>query len=562
MTDDLASPQLHPPPRSETLRLHHLALTTGCLAILATTAPALACGGLFCAVPSGPLAPSPIDQNAERILFEVDEPNGTITAHVQIQYAGNPDSFAWIVPVPGVPDVSESSDALFAALDNNTSLQVIPPPSEPCDFASASTGTNGCGCAGSSADLATGGAIEPTLGESNNVNIYDRGTTTNYDYVVLGAERTQALVTWLQENQFNVSDNMTPVMDAYNAPADGDAGMRFLAIRLRDGRDNSDIAPLRFTYRAPNPVIPIQLTAVAAQPQMGILVYIAATRPYTPGNYGVLQPMPSQILVDAQYRTNYFDWVARIADEARGQRFISEYIGANPLRGGTFNGVTVTAPLLSRFYTRMSAHHMTLDPTFVPAPDEALRVSNTLDLSNNTALYRCGALLTERLPSPCAFNYCGLGATCTEFLGQVACDCPDDQIAQRITGPDSLPRVACALAQNPVGVTDEAAGVGTDFDPCRDIACGDGQCVVKGGFPTCACDDGAAATLNTGGLLRCEPIPSDAPAFGPGGGTEAAPRVIASAPSPRRTLPFALSLSGPLLLVLGALSALRLRNRP
>ncbi|MEO1272877.1 MAG: hypothetical protein AAFX99_32720, partial [Myxococcota bacterium] len=48
--------------------------------------PVWACGGLFCAVPQGPaVAPEPVDQNAERIVFEVDEDEGTITAHVQIQ---------------------------------------------------------------------------------------------------------------------------------------------------------------------------------------------------------------------------------------------------------------------------------------------------------------------------------------------------------------------------------------------------------------------------------------------------------------------------------------------
>ncbi len=46
----------------------------------AAASPALACGGLFC-------QNSPVDQNAERIIF-TQNGDGTISAIIQIQYTG------------------------------------------------------------------------------------------------------------------------------------------------------------------------------------------------------------------------------------------------------------------------------------------------------------------------------------------------------------------------------------------------------------------------------------------------------------------------------------------
>jgi len=248
---------------------------------------ALACGGLFCATnptPAIPAPPEPVDQNAERIVFEVSD--DTITAHVQIAYVGSADDFAWVVPVSGVPEVEESSDAVFDALESATALQVTVPPSEPCSqrLADGGDGGGGCGCsedspASGSFDSLDAGAAD--WGYDAGVTVFDHDYTDNYEFHIVGADDTEVLVNWLQENGYNVSANMTPVMDVYN----GDEAA-FLALKLRDGREASDIVPIAFTYQGSLPNIPIRLTAVAAQPLMGILVFIVADTPYAPATTG------------------------------------------------------------------------------------------------------------------------------------------------------------------------------------------------------------------------------------------------------------------------------------
>jgi hypothetical protein len=77
---------------------------------------ARACGGTFCN--GGPLA-MPVEQTGENILF-VLEPN-RVQAHIQIQYQGDPERFAWILPVPALPEsIQVGSQLLFQNLLTST----------------------------------------------------------------------------------------------------------------------------------------------------------------------------------------------------------------------------------------------------------------------------------------------------------------------------------------------------------------------------------------------------------------------------------------------------------
>src|SRR5512139_2573351 len=91
-----------------------------CVALLADTPTARACGCLSPpAVTEGEFA---VNQRAEQIIFEVEP--GWVTAHVLIKYAGDPAQFAWIVPVPEVPELAISPVSAFGLLDNLTSPQI------------------------------------------------------------------------------------------------------------------------------------------------------------------------------------------------------------------------------------------------------------------------------------------------------------------------------------------------------------------------------------------------------------------------------------------------------
>ena len=75
---------------------------------------ARACGGFFCQA-------VPISQAAEQIIFRQN--GDQVTAVVLIQYVGVAEDFSWVVPVPGVPELSTGSDVLFQSLEPATRPQ-------------------------------------------------------------------------------------------------------------------------------------------------------------------------------------------------------------------------------------------------------------------------------------------------------------------------------------------------------------------------------------------------------------------------------------------------------
>src|SRR5262249_22691703 len=85
-------------------------------------ARAVACG---CFTPPGPS--QPVVQAGERILFALKD--GVVTAHIQIQYAGDASDFGWLLPLPSVPDLELGTDELFAQLGRTTQPTYILDPS-------------------------------------------------------------------------------------------------------------------------------------------------------------------------------------------------------------------------------------------------------------------------------------------------------------------------------------------------------------------------------------------------------------------------------------------------
>lgn len=522
----------------------------------AAVAPTLAwaCGGLFCAnTGAGGGAPAPVDQNGERIVFVVDSAAGILCSHVQIQYRGAPDTFAWVVPVPAVPTIGESDPALFARLDAVTGLTVLPPRYDysTCRLSGSGGGddpSSGCGCDDSTSSLkrAPDAGFGGGEGEGESpVTVYSEVTTDNYEAVVVGSDSADELTAWLRDNDFNFSDNMRPAVAAYV-----DEHLKFAAFRLRDGKTAQNIAPVVLCYEASAPAIPLRLTAVAAQPLMGIGVHILGDATF--GRFGgeSVLPDPAGIVFDpVTLQTNYFEWVARLADESGGQNWVLENTGAHgidlPLPG--MDKRTTDFPWVTRFYTRLSAQHMTQDPVFMPGPGRNTAAA-LIDLSGQAPIDACASAAA---PSACFDNYCGAGAICAADPGQAAhCLCAEDDVAQPVVGPDRQARVTCTPRESPLGITDEAAGAQGSFDPCNDYACGDGHCVLKNGFPACVCDAGAGAYVDASGFVRCEAVGAETPRFGPGGGPEsvtqplidaetaAAPRQLPAAPRLPTSLPW------------------------
>ncbi len=173
-----------------------------------------ACGGLFCSQGS----PTPVDQAAERILFEVLD-DGSVSATVEIKYEGNPNEFSWIVPVSGTPtfvDVAGKDE--LQLLDQATAPQIIAPQPRTCDFDGEASEGEG-----------EAGGFGEGEGEPSGVTVIEYPSVGPFDdIVVVEGGDAAVLIAWLQDHGYRVTDRMRPFIEEYTVE-----GYKFLATRLR-----------------------------------------------------------------------------------------------------------------------------------------------------------------------------------------------------------------------------------------------------------------------------------------------------------------------------------------
>lgn len=342
----------------------------------------MACGGFFCTT-------SPIDQNAERIIFTVNG-DGTITAVVGINYVGEAEDFSWVVPVPSPPDLDVAETASLDRLQNATNVWFVNPP----NYCRGLLWTNG--------GLGGGGGGEVI-----------EGSVGPYDYAIIRNEDPDELVMWLRDNGYQVTEDMEPIIADYVEDE-----MYFLAMKLSQDAEVGDIQPIVMTYESEKPMIPLKLTAVAAVDDMPVLVWIFADQQYVPENYAHPQPdygnmtAPSQITVirefsiPSAFNSTYSREQSRIQADYDGLAFITEYaqssaqLLADPeIPSGTnfffgqqpqsvqgdplLEDLVERFPYVTRLRAQLSPEQMTLDPTFIPDPN-AEDVSNRVDLIDHT----------------------------------------------------------------------------------------------------------------------------------------------------------------------------------
>ena len=321
-----------------------------------------ACGGLFC-------QNVPVDQQAERIIFTINN-DDTISAYVQINYTGSAPDFSWVVPVPSVPEVDVAEIESFDELSLLTAPIFIPPRMPDC-----------------APILGRAVAQSAPVDESAGVDVLASGAIGPYFYDVITSPNAQAMISWLRNNDYRVEAEMEPLITVYN-----EEGMVFLAMKLQPDEGAEDIQPVVMTYESTQPMIPIRLTAVAANPNMTVLTWIFAEEQAIPVNYA------HPVIYDEDIRgsfgsfdgTNYISLLDQTIDLYDGRAFVTEYaMPTSDLRDQRPQDTLVQLltekyKYMTRLIGRISPEEMTVDPIFslnADAPD----ISNMRDLSEMDA---------------------------------------------------------------------------------------------------------------------------------------------------------------------------------
>jgi hypothetical protein len=280
--------------------------------------PAAACGGFFCS------ATNPVNQAAERIIF-AQNTDATVTAVIEIQYQGPSTNFSWLLPVSGVPDkVGIASTAAFQLLQQRTNPQYnLTVRVEGTCAQEPNRGDSGF-LASKSANAGPQAAEDSGAGKG--VTVEASGIVGSFEWVVISLDDTltdpaDAAVMWLGKNGYDVPQGAPGLLGPYLAD-----GLNLLALKLKKGADTGSIRPIVLTYDASKPMIPIKLTSVAANDDMGVLAWVLGDAQAVPKNYYALELNEARINWFSA-SSNYNQVVSAAADDAEGQGFVTEMAG-------------------------------------------------------------------------------------------------------------------------------------------------------------------------------------------------------------------------------------------
>ena len=308
------------------LKLSALALPLTAASLCVTYAPdAQACGGTFC--DTGPQV-MPVDQTGENILFVRE--GDRVEAHIQIQYDGDPERFAWVIPVTALPEVRVSSQALF----DNLLSATVPAFAQQSSFdCQGNDRRGGWGCqdaalAGSLADesFGTAGGDDGAQNDGGGPEIVARGVAGAFQYDILQGGTVDELVNWLNDNNYQQDEDAPDILAQYLAE-----DYLFVAVKLQSGAGIDEIQPLVLDYQGDAPCIPLRLTAIAAADDMPVRAFFMGDARTVPTNYQLVEPNWARMDWD-NLGSDYNELISLAIDEADdGHGWVTEYAGTSSL---------------------------------------------------------------------------------------------------------------------------------------------------------------------------------------------------------------------------------------
>ena len=278
------------------------------LALVATHGDASACGGLFCnARPPDPFAPLPVAQNGENVVFSITkDPAGgapTLQAHIQILYTGDAAKFSWVVPVDAAPTLSTGNGPAVRAAGERHRAALH-------DQSGDSTGTafrsrSPLAPAAHSVGTGTRRRRAPPAAPARRRRrrrqwSASRARSARSTRRSIKSDDPTMLKTWLTDNGYIISDQAAALIDVYVRE-----NKYFVALKLLNGVGVKSIQPIVLTFRGTEACVPLRLTAIAANPDMPVLVWVLSDKRVAPRGY--YEIMIDEARIDwLRSGTNYF----------------------------------------------------------------------------------------------------------------------------------------------------------------------------------------------------------------------------------------------------------------
>ncbi len=253
--------------------------------------------------------------------------DGTRTVlSMQNDYQGPPEDFALVIPVPAIlqeGDVKTLPKEIFDRIDKLAAPRLVEYWEEdPCAPRVEYKNVPGSGIRYSIEG--SGGPPTDSLG----VKIEAQFEVAEYQIVILSAQDSTGLATWLAQEKYNIPEGAAPILDPYVQ-----SGMKFFVakvdstkVKFENGR--ATLSPLRFHYDSPEFALPVRLGLINAKGPQDLLVHILAkNQRYHMANYPNVT-IPTNLDVKELTKTQFGKFYVSLFDHtltATPKAVITEY---------------------------------------------------------------------------------------------------------------------------------------------------------------------------------------------------------------------------------------------
>ncbi len=304
---------------------------------------AKACGGCF--APAEP----PTVVSGHRMVMSVSPTQSVLWD--QIQYAGNPAEFAWVLPVKPGARVEASNAAFFEILEAETATRIIPPP------LNCGNSGSGSGCAASLQSAGEDSAGNGYEEDNPLVDVVHQGTVGPYETVTLSTEVPGALNAWLEDHGYNVDDAAQPIIDQYVAD-----GFDFIALRLQPGKGVSQMTPVRVVMEGGSMTLPLRMVGIGTGETTPIVLYVIGEGRYTSQNFDEAKIATG--LLSWNFRTqesNYTLVRAKALAEHDGRAFLTTFAQSGMFGNSYYDQNTGESVSLPQLYADQALKNGELD---------------------------------------------------------------------------------------------------------------------------------------------------------------------------------------------------------
>lgn len=358
----------------------------------------------------------------------------TTVLSMQNNYQGPPEDFAMVVPVPVVlseETVKTLPREVFDRVDRLAAPRLVEyweadPCNPPPDVLGMLRGMTGAWTSPAGLAMGAGG-----LG----VTVEAEFSVAEYDIVILSAEDSGGLDTWLRREGYNIPAGAEGALRPYV-----EAGTKFFVAKVaadrvtfEDGR--AVLSPLRFHYESDEFSLPVRLGLLNSAGQQDLLVHILASgRRYEVANYPNAT-IPTNIVVDDATRWGFGDFYDLLFRRTVAQNegaVVTEYSwnasSCDPCPvpaltdsevmtlGGDVTHVSASSAVLTRLHHRYTSQGLSEDLVF----REASAIVGGRGMPD-----REGKMSEESAAPSSSNNFQGRYVILHRWEGEIACDTPE-----------------------------------------------------------------------------------------------------------------------------------------